>query len=54
MTDIPDRCTDVEFCSVCGGMIEAGGDSDCLCDPDDYGDYLYHRERDEEAEKRTE
>lgn len=23
---------DVKFCPFCGGMIEAGGDDQCICD----------------------
>lgn len=27
---------DVYFCPICGGMVEAGGDSGCFCE--DYDD----------------
>lgn len=27
---------DFDFCSGCGGMIEAGGDSQCTCDDAEY------------------
>ena len=55
MSDIPDRCTDYGFCFRCGGLQEAGGDDFCVCqDDDDLGDWMYHNERDSEAEKRTE
>lgn len=43
---------DFRFCDACGGLIEAGGDNFCICrDTDDYGDWLYHRQRDEQAEE---
>lgn len=41
---------DFRFCSVCNGLIEAGGDSSCTCNEDDYGmqeDWLYDCRRDE-------
>lgn len=50
-----DRCTDYGFCFRCGGLREAGGDDFCTChDNDDYGDWLYQKVRDEEAEERVE
>jgi len=26
---------DYYFCPICGGMIEAGGDSNCTCDEEE-------------------
>ena len=42
---------DYRFCPRCNGLIEASGESHCVCNDDDYGDYLYHQARDEEAER---
>ena len=51
MSDVPDRCTDFDYCPSCGGLIEAGGDNFCTCpDTDEYGDWLYHQRKDEEHE----
>ena len=48
---------DIRWCSGCGEMIEAGGDSNCTCtgdfDHDDRGDWKFHCCRDEEAESRA-
>lgn len=44
---------DIRYCPLCYGYIEAGGDDFCICDDaDDYGDYLYHQQKDGEAERR--
>lgn len=43
---------DYDFCPGCNGLIEAGGDNWCVCeDSDDYGDYLYHQWKDNQAEE---
>ena len=44
---------DYYFCSQCHNLIEAGGDNFCTCaeDPDDYGDWQMHADRDSEAEE---
>ena len=47
---------DFYFCPKCSGLIEAGGDSSCICsddhcEEDERGDWEFHNKRDKEAEE---
>jgi len=45
---------DYRFCPVCGGMIEAGSDSTCTCEDDEYSEFLHEQVKDKILDEKWE